>query len=285
MLQDNERQELVKTGIPAWQVPRNLAVDNEILVPVNKVVHVLVTSSDVIHNWTIPSFGSKVDAVPGRVTATWFKADEGRRLLRPVLGAVRQGPRLHADRRARREGADVQRLGRGAEGAETRRRPRRSSAPSRSSSPIRPRSSATRPSEAASALPGQRRRGRVPDRRVCPKRRECGYEGRRHGKQGSRGPRARRRPRPQPLRLRAVALLHQPQGHRHDVPAVRHHGRADRRLPVGRHAHGAAGAGAAVLRQRPHVQRVRHRARPHHGVLHGDAGHDRRLRQLVRAAA
>ena len=74
MLQDNERQEQIKSGIPAWQVPRNLAVDNEILVPVNKVVHVLVTSSDVIHNWTVPSFGSKVDAVPGRITATWFKA-------------------------------------------------------------------------------------------------------------------------------------------------------------------------------------------------------------------
>jgi cytochrome c oxidase subunit II len=74
MLNDTERQELVNSGIPAWQVPRNLAVDNEILVPVNKVVHVLVTSSDVIHNWTVPSFGSKVDAVPGRVTATWFKA-------------------------------------------------------------------------------------------------------------------------------------------------------------------------------------------------------------------
>ena len=54
-------------------MPRNLAVDNEVLVPVNKVVHVLATSTDVIHSWTIPSFGSKVDAVPGRVTATWFK--------------------------------------------------------------------------------------------------------------------------------------------------------------------------------------------------------------------
>ena len=42
--------------------------------PVNKNVHVLNTASDVIHNWTIPSFGSKVDAVPGRTTATWFKA-------------------------------------------------------------------------------------------------------------------------------------------------------------------------------------------------------------------
>ena len=60
--------------MPAEQVPRNLAVDNEILVPVGKVVHVLVTSTDVIHAWTIPSFGSKVDAVPGRITATWFQA-------------------------------------------------------------------------------------------------------------------------------------------------------------------------------------------------------------------
>lgn len=74
MLQDSERADLVKSGIPAEQVPRNLAVDNDVLVPVNKVVHVLITSSDVIHNWTIPSFGSKVDAVPGRITATWFKA-------------------------------------------------------------------------------------------------------------------------------------------------------------------------------------------------------------------
>jgi cytochrome c oxidase subunit II len=55
--------------------PRLLAVDNEIVVPVNKVVHVLVTSDDVIHNWTIPSFGSKIDAVPGRTTTTWFKAE------------------------------------------------------------------------------------------------------------------------------------------------------------------------------------------------------------------
>ena len=74
ILNDNEREEAIKSGMPAWQVPRNLAVDNEVLVPVNKVVHVLITSSDVIHNWTIPSFGSKVDAVPGRITATWFKA-------------------------------------------------------------------------------------------------------------------------------------------------------------------------------------------------------------------
>jgi cytochrome c oxidase subunit II len=70
MLNDAERGEREKRGIPS---PRLLAVDNEVVVPVNKVVHVLVTANDVIHNWTIPSFGSKVDAVPGRTTATWFK--------------------------------------------------------------------------------------------------------------------------------------------------------------------------------------------------------------------
>jgi cytochrome c oxidase subunit 2 len=74
ILQDDEREAAIKAGMPADQVPRNLAVNNEVWVPVGKVVHVLVTSSDVIHSWTIPSFGSKVDAVPGRVTATWFKA-------------------------------------------------------------------------------------------------------------------------------------------------------------------------------------------------------------------
>ncbi len=74
MLQDDEREAVIKAGMPANQVPRNLAVDNEVLVPVNKVVHVLATSTDVIHSWTIPSFGSKMDAVPGRITATWFKA-------------------------------------------------------------------------------------------------------------------------------------------------------------------------------------------------------------------
>jgi cytochrome c oxidase subunit 2 len=74
MLPDEDREKVIKAGMPANQVPRNLAVDNEVLVPVDKVVHVLVTSTDVIHAWTIPSFGAKVDAVPGRITATWFKA-------------------------------------------------------------------------------------------------------------------------------------------------------------------------------------------------------------------
>ena len=54
--------------------PRLLTVDNEMVVPVNKVVHVLVTGADVIHSFTVPSFGIKIDAVPGRINDTWFKA-------------------------------------------------------------------------------------------------------------------------------------------------------------------------------------------------------------------
>jgi cytochrome c oxidase subunit 2 len=74
MLSDDDIAERVAKGLPA--PPRLLGVDNEIVVPVNKVVHVLVTSNDVIHNWTVQSFGSKIDAVPGRITSTWFLAEK-----------------------------------------------------------------------------------------------------------------------------------------------------------------------------------------------------------------
>ena len=53
---------------------RLLAVDNEMVVPVNKVVHVLVTGADVIHSFAVTSFGIRMDAVPGRMNETWFKA-------------------------------------------------------------------------------------------------------------------------------------------------------------------------------------------------------------------
>lgn len=55
--------------------PRLLTVDNDVVVPVNKVVKVLVTGADVIHSFAVPSFGIKIDAVPGRINDTWFKAE------------------------------------------------------------------------------------------------------------------------------------------------------------------------------------------------------------------
>jgi cytochrome c oxidase subunit II len=58
---------------------RLLAVDNEMVVPVNKIVHVQVTGADVIHSFAVTSFGIRIDAVPGRNNDTWFKATrEGR---------------------------------------------------------------------------------------------------------------------------------------------------------------------------------------------------------------
>jgi len=66
MLQDKDRKA---------DQPRLLAVDNEMVVPINKVVRLQVVGADVIHSFSIPSFGIKIDAVPGRVNETWFKAE------------------------------------------------------------------------------------------------------------------------------------------------------------------------------------------------------------------
>jgi cytochrome c oxidase subunit II len=58
------------------QEPRLLTVDNEVVVPVNKVVRVETTGADVIHSFAVPAFGIKIDAIPGRLNETWFKANK-----------------------------------------------------------------------------------------------------------------------------------------------------------------------------------------------------------------
>ncbi len=55
--------------------PRLLGADNAMVVPVGKVVRVQVTSADVMHSFTVPSFYFKVDAIPGRLNEIWFKAE------------------------------------------------------------------------------------------------------------------------------------------------------------------------------------------------------------------
>lgn len=52
--------------------PRLLTVDNKIVIPVDTVIRLQVTASDVLHSWTIPAFGRKIDAVPGRLNETWI---------------------------------------------------------------------------------------------------------------------------------------------------------------------------------------------------------------------
>ncbi len=56
--------------------PRLLAVDNEVVVPVGANVVVSLKSNDVIHDWAVPAFGVKLDAVPGRLQQTWFRAEQ-----------------------------------------------------------------------------------------------------------------------------------------------------------------------------------------------------------------
>ena len=66
MLQDGERQ-------PGQ--PRLLATDTPVVVPVDATVRVLITASDVLHSWAVPALGVKMDAVPGRLNETWFRAE------------------------------------------------------------------------------------------------------------------------------------------------------------------------------------------------------------------
>jgi cytochrome c oxidase subunit 2 len=57
------------------EMPRLLSVDNEVVVPVNKVVRVQTIGADVIHSFAVPAFGIKIDAIPGRLNETWFRAN------------------------------------------------------------------------------------------------------------------------------------------------------------------------------------------------------------------
>ena len=74
MLTEDQREGLGKQDVA--QYPRLLAVDNEVVVPVDTTVRVLVTAADVLHAFAVPAFGVKVDAVPGRINETWFKAEK-----------------------------------------------------------------------------------------------------------------------------------------------------------------------------------------------------------------
>ncbi|RFC68990.1 MULTISPECIES: cytochrome c oxidase subunit II [Mesorhizobium] len=74
LLQDSDREAAGKSDKARY--PRLLAVDNEVVVPVNVTTRVLVTAADVIHAFAMPAFGVKTDAVPGRINETWFKPEK-----------------------------------------------------------------------------------------------------------------------------------------------------------------------------------------------------------------
>ena len=74
VLNDEVEGELIAAGYSRDEFL--LATDTSVVVPVNKVVVMDVTGADVIHSWTIPAFGVKQDAVPGRIAQLWFKAEK-----------------------------------------------------------------------------------------------------------------------------------------------------------------------------------------------------------------
>jgi cytochrome c oxidase subunit 2 len=74
MLRDEDRAEAGKEDLAAY--PRLLAADNELVVPVDTTIRVLVTAADVLHAFAMPAFGVKTDAVPGRINEIWFNAQE-----------------------------------------------------------------------------------------------------------------------------------------------------------------------------------------------------------------
>jgi cytochrome c oxidase subunit 2 len=76
MLEDDQRTEwMERYGLDEHDVPRLLAVNYPIAVPVGKVVHLLANSNDVNHAWTIPAFGVKTDAIQGRLNERWFEVE------------------------------------------------------------------------------------------------------------------------------------------------------------------------------------------------------------------
>ncbi len=74
LLREEDRADYGKEDKAVY--PRLLAVDNEIVVPVDTTVRLLVTAGDVLHSWAMPAFGVKMDAVPGRLNETWFRVEE-----------------------------------------------------------------------------------------------------------------------------------------------------------------------------------------------------------------
>jgi len=73
------RAQIGSPGVPATEKRSDtylLEVDNEVVVPVNKKVRIVLTANDVIHSWTIPAFAVKQDAIPGFVRDTWFRAEQ-----------------------------------------------------------------------------------------------------------------------------------------------------------------------------------------------------------------
>src|SRR5258708_33652295 len=66
---------MTEADAKARNLPYKRASNAPMMAPLNRVVRVQVTAEDVIHSFSVPAFGIKIDAIPGRLNETWFKAD------------------------------------------------------------------------------------------------------------------------------------------------------------------------------------------------------------------
>ena len=73
---DFEFDALMQSEAEAGERLYRLATTNDIVVPAGETIRIITTARDVIHSWTIPNFGVKVDAIPGRLNETWFTTDQ-----------------------------------------------------------------------------------------------------------------------------------------------------------------------------------------------------------------
>lgn len=80
--QDHEGVSFLSYMIPEDEIDeskgqkRLLSTDNQVVLPIDTNIQILVTSADVIHSFTVPAFGFKKDAVPGRLNETWVRIDK-----------------------------------------------------------------------------------------------------------------------------------------------------------------------------------------------------------------
>ncbi len=84
---DYEYPDYGEIAFSSYQIPENeideskgqirlLSTDNQVVLPIDTNIQILMTGGDVIHSWTVPAFGVKIDAIPGRLNETWVRIEK-----------------------------------------------------------------------------------------------------------------------------------------------------------------------------------------------------------------
>ena len=215
----------------------------------------LVTGTDVIHCWFIPAFGVQEYAITGPPQRVLVQGRHEGTYYGQCTRSAAQPP-LHADRGQGGVEGGLRQMGR----ADQDNRRRQEDV---ADHPIAGR--ALIASRGAVSASGRRARWQHTTPPTTPTRTATAT--------------TRTRPASSP-----AGCVDQPQGYRHALSVLRDHRRGSSAGSLDHHPRQPDASGQRALQRRPTLQRDHHRARPDHGVLHGHAGADRRVRQLVHSA-